>query len=400
MRMKGLLLVLVFALLGLPSCKKTSPNDQSKTSPGQSQVVGGVGEPDFRYPWVVNTSGTLTCHGVLINPEWVLTAAHCVENNASSVSYSRTDPFTGAVEHVEHPLGPLSMSGVFIHPQFNHPSAQDHDIALIRVRAPAFVISPYLQTVGLPSSPTVAGLVGTVAGASQTMLLPPGMVAVFRAAIPPQSFGSQFDITTSNTTGSLCPGDSGSGFVTYENGRATVRGIASAVSGGDCVNPAGKEVSFTDVFAHRDWILQTMRLPDYLVEGTTRVRWSGRAVHGVMGVGCVNPFGTMWGPLNVFGVEEGANCEAGQTESIVCSLIDPQTGPMGAAITGFTMKTECAPHAATVQSLPFSATWASFFGVAPVHPDSPLGICRREFTCEVNRVNNVADTGNAGVFSP
>jgi hypothetical protein len=401
MRIKCLFFVLLFAVFGSPSCKKTSPTDQTKNPPGESQVVGGVAEPDSRYPWVVNTAGTLDCHGVLINPEWVLTAAHCVETAALRISYRRTDPFTGDVEQIKHLLGPGLMTGVFVHPQYNVPSALDHDIALIKVPAPSFVISPYLQTVGLPSSPTVAGLVGTVASTIRSgSLLPPGKVVVFRAAIPLQSFGPTFDMSTSNVTGSLCPGDSGSGFVTYENGRATVRGIASAVNASaDCVMPAGNRVFFTDVFAHRDWILQTMRLTDYLVEGNTRVRWSGRPAHGVMGVGCPNPFGTMWGPLNVLGVEEGANCEAGQTESIVCSLTDPQIGPMGAAITGFSMKTECAPHAATVQSLPFTPTWASFYGVAPIHPDSPFGICRREFTCQVNRVSEVADPGNGGVLS-
>jgi len=389
MRTTRLLFILLSVLLTLPGCGK-------RISDGHPAVVGGTVEPDFRYPWaVVIQSG---CRGVLIHPKWVLTAAHCILPNEqeSVVAYHRTDPFTGS-EHVDsRPPGGPQPQGVFIHPQYNDHSLEN-DIVLIRLREP-FDINPYLQTAALPSSPLVPGVVGTVASFSHTdNMLPPDKVAVFRAPLPPQSLGRSFLIDTTDATGSLCQGDSGSGFVTIENGRATVRGILSQASG-DCVTPSGHVVSFMDVFAYRDWIFQTIRMDDSFLAGNTRVRRSGRAARGVMGVGCPNAFGTMWGPLNVFGVEEGANCESGQSQTVVCSLSGGAAGPRTMAITGFTMKTDCAPHGTTVQSLPFTATWASFSGPAPVHPD-PFGICRRDFTCQISLVNNVADPEDGGVFS-
>jgi hypothetical protein len=154
-------------------------------------------------------------------------------------------------------------------------------------------------------------------------------------------------------------------------------------------------VIFVNVFFYRDWIFKTIGVPDYFLVGNTRVRWSGRAARGVLGLGCPNRFGTMWGPLNVLGVEEGANCEPGQSQAVLCSLNTART----VAITDFTMKTECPPHAATVQSLPFTGSFASFSGPAPVSPD-PFGICKREFTCRVSPVNGVADLDDDGVFSP
>ena len=358
-------------------------------STGNSNVVGGTGEPDFRYPWVVEVEGTLSCQGVLIHPRWVLTAAHCVENRATSVTYRRTDPYTGSVEtHTRI----VSLENVTRHPQFNKPAAQDNDIALVRLPQP-FEITPFIQTVGIPGAARQPGVVGTVASFSHTnMMLPPGMNAVFRAPIPSEGGTLRFSIFTTATTGALCHGDSGSGFVTLENGRALVRGVASTVNtSSNCTDPAGSQADFVDVFAYRDWIFQSIGMTDYFLDGNTRVRWSGRAARGSIGVGCPNDYGTMWGPLNVAGVMEGANCENDQTQTVVCSLNAGQSA-LSVRISAFTMKTTNEIGEVTMQSLPFTSTWASFFGVKP-HG------AFREFTCRVSPAD-VYDPGeNGGVFS-
>jgi hypothetical protein len=274
-----------------------------------------------------------------------------------------------------------------------------HDIALIHLKQP-FDIDPFLQTVGLPTTPRLANVVGTVANFSHTVNLPEGKVAVFRAPIPsdPDSSPNIITIETSNASGSICHGDSGSGFVTVENGRATVRGVTSTVRSidEDCVAHPATEQNFTDVFAHRDWILETMRTVDYRLSGNTRLRWQGRAARGVMGIGCDNPYGTMWGPLNVPGVEEGANCEPAQNQSAICSLNATDAGLAVTVITGFTMKTTCAPYGTSVKSLPFTESSASFFGPVAVSPD-PVGICTREFTCSLGLRNVVGTTSTSQI---
>jgi hypothetical protein len=165
--------------------------------------------------------------------------------------------------------------------------------------------------------------------------------------------------------------------VTVENGRAVVTGIASYANVGDCqtVQPTDY-AGFTDVYAFRGWILQTMQTTDAALAGNTRLRWSGRSAFGTLGIGCTNPYGTMWGPMNVLGVQLGANCAAGDTQAVVCWLGQNSGSIFPLVINGFKMKTTYANGTSTTQSLPFSSTSATYYGVMPSG-------ATREFTCSV-----------------
>jgi hypothetical protein len=273
------------------------------------------------------------------------------------------------------------------------------DIALVRVNPP-FPIDSYFQTVALPTIPRQADVVGTVASIDHARVLPAGQIAIFRAPIawdiPPYA-PVYFTIKTSSASGAwLCQGDSGSGFVTQENGRATVRGILSYVlfNTGTTVcattNPAESQ-SFTDVFVYRDWILETMKMADFWLAGTNRVRWEPAkgtgGTRGFIRIQCDNELGLygdeMKGPTDVFGVELGANCEPGHWQTVICA-VDIEDPSDIHAIAGFTMKTRCPAHTSE-QLLPFSYNWAGYTDLTPAPIRSDGNICIREFSCGIGR---------------
>jgi hypothetical protein len=315
------------------------------------------------HPWSVFITGTggLSCRGTLIHPLWVLTAAHCIGPIAGSVAYQRTDPVTGVVSSGSRPFnqsGP--QRGMFVHPDFELDTGfgqPKNDIALIRLATP-FTIDRNIQTAALPRLWANPGRIGTIATNNHSNA-PAGYVSIVRTpqltddeCTSPDGF-----ICISPPAGSMCGGDSGSGFVEILDGRATVVGVTSNIDsdGSDCI-AANDQAQLADVYAYRGWIYATMGMSPEQVDGRVRLRWSGLASQpGIMSLQCLSAtMPAIEVPMNIPGSEIAMDCD---DTRVFCQ-------PQGANLNlySFTQRTFAANGAYMgTQALPFLPTFTAAF---------------------------------------
>lgn len=257
--------------------------DAEATGTTSAEILNGTFESQSAFPWIVRTQGNLACHGVLIAPRWVLTAAHCLYQNFSGVivSYSRTDPMTGQTTGGSQQIGFASM---FIHPQYDGKTTYD-DIGLVHLPA-SFPPDPLLRPADLPALPPLIGQVGVMASEiGEPDGVPAGTDAVLRGPVALEGAGQLIIIAP---TSSACEGDSGSGFITAGGGKSYVTGIAALTSDLDCNRP-GAELTVTEVWAYLDWIASTTGLHPAPALPTSDVLWryagpSGQTNHGQLAI--------------------------------------------------------------------------------------------------------------------
>ncbi|KAM7428099.1 hypothetical protein ABFA07_020874 [Porites harrisoni] len=104
-----------------------------------SRIVGGSVARVNSWPWqvmLIRTSGSQFCGGSLVDPYWVVTAAHCISGKSPSsikVKLGAHYRTTGSVG-TEQEIG---VAQIIRHESYNNPLSYSNDIALIKLLKPA-----------------------------------------------------------------------------------------------------------------------------------------------------------------------------------------------------------------------------------------------------------------------
>lgn len=250
-----------------PIADLTSNNQISQPLDDIPEVIGGVpaSAAELPYQAMLVYQYSQVCGGTLIDSEWVLTAAHCVDRVPATMLSVRL----GGTQVSRQEGQEIPVAWAVIHPYWRGEQfiQEGWDVALLKLAhpAPARYKVAKLPNYEVLQATTNEGQYGLVSGWGATYFgQQGGNDQLMMASLPftSQEYCSQqmqYPIPSSTfCTGytggaTACNGDSGGPFVTQYQGDVYSVGIVSW--GKYC---SGISV-FTSTFAYKDWILSNIR---------------------------------------------------------------------------------------------------------------------------------------------
>ncbi|XP_041638110.1 coagulation factor VII-like [Cheilinus undulatus] len=258
----------------------------------QTRLVGTNHCPRGECPWQVllQLNGNSHCGGVLINPDWVITAAHCIHgNNPQNFTVVAGEHNLDVEEGTEQRI-PVSMA--IAHDGYVHETA-DSDIALLRLSQPVtlnrHVVPICLPTKHLAQGELLATRYHDVSGwgsringgneedSANTAPVSP-LLRKFTVPMIPTSrcspSSAQFNFSSNLLCAGYmeidhqsCRGDDGSPLVTLYG---STRFLTGVVAWGRGCTPKGIYGVYTNMANYVDWVEDVMKNPPSVVSANEK----------------------------------------------------------------------------------------------------------------------------------
>ncbi|MFI0414471.1 MAG: S1 family peptidase [Candidatus Thiodiazotropha sp.] len=232
-----------------------------------TRIIGGEEAQPAAYPWMVSlrdSGGGQFCGASLVAPDWVMTAAHCVENeSAQGIQAVIGDLDLNQTDQGEQTR---QINRIVVHPD-RLASSEDHDIALLELSSGA-----NLQAV----TPATRSITENIAAGTPLTVMGWGNMSVSEENFPNRLQEVQVPLVSQdecrqkydgNVTDNMicagftqggkdsCQGDSGGPLVHQIDGQWHQVGIVSWGEG--CAQPGYPGV-YARVGAYADWITRVM----------------------------------------------------------------------------------------------------------------------------------------------
>ncbi len=283
-RTSRLLAALLALVLGLAALAAPASPVAAQDRPGpDDRIIGGIKAPAGAWPSVVALmvdwgDGYVeqNCGGTLIDPTWVLTAAHCVSDGPGYPMPLNMLRVRVGTQDLAHGGQDIRVSRVVVRPTFSYERISD-DVALIQLARPVDKARPL--EVASPTDIPWTGANLTIAGWGYSDAPGEEIPDHLRQVDVPALSGSECKAEINSAAAELgtptyhsshlctgplgsggrgaCYGDSGGPLVWENGGRKIIVGLSSWVVRG-CASPESPTV-FSKVASASRWITQTIQ---------------------------------------------------------------------------------------------------------------------------------------------